>query len=257
MESQAPLADLQRTFVPPRELSSSPPRNVCLTVGGKFQSALAVIFLVAAVGVGIGVYREAARQAELRRALAEEGRDAGATVTRLWRSSGDSKQPWVAYRFEAAGLAQDGQSKLALSSWQALQAGSILPIRYVPAHPTWSVPAGTAPRAISRWLSLAAAAPLAFAGLLLFFVLNIQRGLLMEGRAAPAMVTKHIRLHTTHGGSHNSMTYTFPLLSGAAANGKSSTSSKPPAVGSVICILYDPDRPSRSMPYPMPLVRSG
>jgi hypothetical protein len=255
MEPQLSLDALQRAFVPPRELRSSPPRNVRLTAGGKFLSAVAVALFAGAVVAGVGLHREATRQADERRALAVEGRGTDAAVTRLWRSSGDSKQPWVAYRFEAAGLAQDGQSKISLSQWRALQVGSTLPIRYVSTNPSQNVPAGREPGGIPRWLPFVAAAAMVSVGLLLLFVIGVQRRLLMEGRAAPAMVTKHIKLHTTHGGSHNSMTYTFPLLSGAAAKGQSSTSSKPPAVGSVICVLYDPERPRRSMPYPLQFVR--
>jgi hypothetical protein len=39
------------------------------------------------------------------------------------------------------------------------------------------------------------------------------------------------------------------------ASGKSGTSSKPPAVGTVICVVYDPDRPSRNRVYPLALVK--
>jgi hypothetical protein len=52
------------------------------------------------------------------------------------------------------------------------------------------------------------------------------------------------------------MTYDFALLNGAVASGRSQTSSKPPAIGSVICVVYDPDRPSRNLAYPFQLVRA-
>jgi hypothetical protein len=50
------------------------------------------------------------------------------------------------------------------------------------------------------------------------------------------------------------MTYEFPLLSGAVASGKAGTSAKPPAIGSVICVIYDPESPKRNAVYPLSLV---
>jgi hypothetical protein len=117
------------------------------------------------------------------------------------------------------------------------------------------VAAGVTPGAIPRWLPFVVAAAIAAIGMLCVYLIHIQRTLLMEGRAAPAVVTGHAKHQTPHGGTQRSLTYTFSLLSGATASGKSGTSSKPPAIGSVICVLYDPERPRRSMPYPLPLVR--
>jgi len=45
------------------------------------------------------------------------------------------------------------------------------------------------------------------------------------------------------------------LMSGVIATGKSDTSRKPPAVGTVLCVVYLPDEPRRSAPYPLALVR--
>jgi len=92
-------------------------------------------------------------------------------------------------------------------------------------------------------------------GVLCLLGINQERRLLSEGRAAPALVTALKTQSGTHGEKHRSMTYEFPLMSGAVASGKSGTSSKPPAVGSVICIVYDPERPGRNKVYPFGLVR--
>jgi hypothetical protein len=79
----------------------------------------------------------------------------------------------------------------------------------------------------------------------------------MDGRAAAAVVTAIVNHATSHGGNQRSIKYTFPLLSGAIAKGKSDAPRKPPAIGSVICIVYDPDRPQRSRSYPFPFVRTA
>jgi hypothetical protein len=90
-------------------------------------------------------------------------------------------------------------------------------------------------------------------GGLCLFAIQRQRRLLSEGRAAPALVTGHHRHRTSHG-THRSMTYAFPLLSGGVASGKGRTSNKPPAIGSVICVVYDPESPNRNTVYPLSLV---
>jgi hypothetical protein len=119
----------------------------------------------------------------------------------------------------------------------------------------YRVARGAPPGGLPLWLPFVVAAAIAVLGVSCAFLLRKHRVLLMDGRAAPAIVTSHKKVHTTHGGTHRSMTYTFPLLSGASATGTSPTSSKPPGIGTVICVLYDPERPRRSMPYPLPLVR--
>jgi hypothetical protein len=70
------------------------------------------------------------------------------------------------------------------------------------------------------------------------------------------MVTTVLNHPTTHGGSHRTISYAFPLLSGAMATGKSDSTRKAPETGAVLCIVYDPDRPRRSQPYPIPFVRA-
>jgi hypothetical protein len=104
------------------------------------------------------------------------------------------------------------------------------------------------------WLPFLVAAGVAALGGLCLRELHRQRRLLTEGRAAPAVVTKHTDTKDSHGGKHKTITYDFPLLNGAMRTGTSGTSSKPPAVGSVICVVYDPDVPTRNKVYPLSLV---
>jgi hypothetical protein len=247
--------DLQRTFVPPRELGTSRPRDVRLTGGGRAVLVLSVALFVAAVAAGIGLYRAAVRQADDRRAFAGDAIDTRGDVVRLWRSSDKEKSPWVSYRYTVEERAYEGRTKIALSKWRALQVGATLPVRYLRANPGRSLAAGVQPDAIPAWLPFVVAAALAGAAWLCLYMISVQRRLLMEGRAAPAVVTGHTKTHTPQGGTQQSIAYAFPLLSGATAAGKSAASRRPPAIGSVICVLYDPERPRRSMPYPLPLVR--
>jgi hypothetical protein len=214
-----------------------------------------VILFAAAVAVGIAMHRAAVRQAADQRTFAGDAIDTNGDVVRLWRNSDKNREPWVSYRYAVEGRVYEGRTRIGSSTWKALQVGSTLPVRYLRSDPGRSLADGVQSDAMPLWLPFVVAGALAIMGGLCLTLIGVQRRLLMEGRAAPAIVTGHKKVHTSHGGTHRSMTYAFPLLSGATAVGKSGTSSKPPAIGSVICVLYDPERPRRSMPYPLQLVR--
>ena len=254
MESRSKLDELKRRFVPPPGLERSRPREVRLTAAGKAMVMAAVLFFAGAVFAGVALQQLGRRQLAAQRVMVEDGIDVTGEVTRLWRGSDDSKQPWVAYRFEADGRAYEGRAKISLSKWRSLTVAAGLPIRYVPAAPEQSVLAGRLPRVMPLWLPYLIAIAIAAIGWLCLFALRRERRLLMEGRPAPAVVIKHVKHHSQHG-TMVTTTYEFPLLNGAIATGKSGTSRKPLPIGSVICVVYDPDWPKRSKPYPMPLVR--
>jgi hypothetical protein len=255
VDDRARILDLQRTFVTPPGLRRSRPRDVVLTAGGRALYAAGFILLAAAIVAGVALYLAAQRQSAERQAFDRDSVTTSAFVTRLWRGSGDPKPAMVAYRFEAAGAVYEGQSKIRLSAWRALEHGGAIEVRYLPDHPGRSLVAGAERGGLPPWIAFLVAAGLAAGGALCLAGLNGQRRLLMDGRAAPALVTAIVKHSSSHGGSHRSIKYTFPLMSGSIATGKSEAPRKPPAVGSVICIVYDPDRPGRSRPYPFPLVR--
>jgi hypothetical protein len=161
----------------------------------------------------------------------------------------------VAYQFVLDGRVFEANSTIGLARWRTLTVGSPFPIRFPDGHPDRSVPSGIQPPALPMWLPFVVSAAIALGGVTCVFWLSFERRLVREGRAAPAIVTKITTHHTSHGGNHRDMRYEFLLLSGAAAVGKSRAPRKTPAVGSVICVVYDPDQPRRSLPYPAKLVR--
>jgi hypothetical protein len=195
---------------------------------------------------------ERRRQAESRRALLD-GRQTAGEVIRLW-SSGDSRRR-VRYRFTVDGRAYEGQVRVSETRRRTLHVGTTVDVRYAPGDPEVNDLGGTPRPGMPPALPLIVAAAIAGGGVLCLFGLHGQRQLLTEGRVAPAIVTKHDRHHSSHGGTHRTMTYEFPLLSGAITSGKSATSSKPPAIGSVITVIYDADRPKRNRVYPFSLVK--
>lgn len=255
MAPRTDLSELQRSFVAPPGLGRSRPREVRLTAGGWVVSVAALSLVALAVVVFVTMSSVAIRQANEQRLLKDTGLEVTAEVTRLWRNEGKSRQPWVAYRFELSGRVFAREAEIGLARWRTLHVGSPLPIRFPAAHPERSLPRGREAQAMPLWLPFVVSASIAAFGVACLFWLNRERRLVSDGRAAPAIVTKITTHHSSHGGTHRHMRYEFPLLSGAVASGKSSTSGKGPAVGSVICVLSDPDNPRRSVPYPVRLVR--
>jgi len=108
------------------------------------------------------------------------------------------------------------------------------------------------PASTSVWLAPLVGGVSLFIGALCRVVLLTERRLLSEGRAAPAVVTKVTK---PHGNSHGMIAYDVLLPGGGVRSAMSASGSKPPAVGSVICIVYDPERPRRTLRYPPSLVR--
>ena len=255
MERRPEFSTMQQSVVIPPALNRGVPRDVRLTGAGKILFAIAVAAMISAVAVGILLAAIGVRETDEDRQLSEHGVTSNATVVRVWRGSDKSKQPWVSYQFDAGGRTVEARSKMTLAAWGSLQAGSSLAVRYLPERPELSAPAGAPPRALPDWVPYLAAAPLALGGLACLFGIRMQRQLLANGRAAAAVVTKQFRVQSGEGGTHRSIAYEFPLLSGAVASGRASTSSNPPAVGTVICVVYDPERPKRNRPYPFALVR--
>jgi len=104
------------------------------------------------------------------------------------------------------------------------------------------------------WVPFVVSAALILLSVLCRLLVDRERRLAGEGRAAPAVVTGQFKQHSSHGGTHRYITYEYRLLSGAVRRGRMSVE-KPPAVGSVICVLYDPNEPRRTSRCPMRLVR--
>jgi hypothetical protein len=192
------------------------------------------------------------RQAADRRALVETGVLTTGQVTRLWTSGDDRRR--VAYGFVVDGRAYTGRTQVSAERRRTLQVGSSITVRYVPVNPAVH-DLGDGPRDGMPWfLPAVVGSALAACSALCLVAVGRQRRLLMDGRLAPAIVTGHKEQKTQHG-THRSLTFDFMLPSGRVASGKSATSKAPPAVGTTLCVVYDPDHPRRYRIYPFTLVQ--
>jgi len=238
-----------RSWIPPDGLERARPREVRLTRAGRVLVAVSLGLWFGALGATAALQQVSSRQAEQQRSFDGSAVSAVAEVTRLWRTGGEGKSHRVAYRFEVDGRTYTGQARLRLLEWRRLSVGSLVPIRYSPVDANVSQLAGSDGDRLPDFVAYLVGAALALAAGLALQPLRCQRRLLSEGRAAPGHVTRHKRGH--HG---TEFTFEFTTFSGKPVTGKSSPRAKPPALGTPITVLYDPDEPKRSAPYPFALV---
>jgi hypothetical protein len=242
-----------RRFSPPPGLAQSAPRDVRLKGGGRALMAAAWLLTAGAIVAGVLLQREARRQSEAARLLEQHGVTATAVIDRAWRETDDGKPAFAAFHFDAAGARVAGETRMELSAWRNLRAGSTVNVRYLPDNPRRWLLDGARVRRQPFWVAYVVSGTLSILALVCAAVVRRQRSLLAEGRAAPAIVTAVRKSHGSHGTSEREMTYEFPLLGGGVGSGKAAAP-KTADVGTTICIVYDRDRPARNQPYPFSLV---
>jgi hypothetical protein len=254
MRSHILLLEIRRNWTPPDGLDHTRPRSTALTGAGKAVTVVALALLAGAVVAAVALGVKARQDARYVRLLREDGVAADGRVTRVWRERGESRQPWISYRFESGGTVYGRNAKVPLRLWSALQPGARIPVRYVPAKPDLSYPLDLAMEPMPFWVPIVVPLGLAAGCPLMFLSVRRQRRLLEEGRPAPGIVVTHGKpIRSSHGGKRGvPWHYEFHLLSGAIVRGKAGPYNNPPAVGSPITVLYDPDCPRKNVPYPIP-----
>jgi len=245
--------DLLHKFSPPAGLPRSAPRDVRLTGGGRVLMGLAWLLAAAAIVAGGLLYREASSQAAKLTAIDQRGVVTSAVIDRAWRKTGDGKPAFASFHFNANGTRISGETRMQVDAWRELRAGSIVRVRYLPEDPSRSILDGARLKRMPIGIPFVVSGLMSSFALLCVFAISRQRSLLTDGRLAPAVVTGLKKHSSSHGSSHQEMTYEFPLLGGGVAIGKA-TASKTSTVGTTIVVVYDPDRPGRNHPYPFSLV---
>jgi hypothetical protein len=236
-------------WTPPDGLGYSSLRPVRLTGSGIALLVMAGAMLLGAVAAGIGLGTTAKRQAKDHRLLQEQGVNTDARITRLWRSGDKNQQHLVSYRFTVQEREYVARKGVPARIWQKLTVGSSLPVRYLPSDPKVNHPTEWDDTPMPNWVPYLVSGELAVIAVVLAILLRKQVRLLTEGRPAPGIVTGHRR--TKNG---TVIRYEFQLMNGATAKGRGQ-SRRPPAIGSPVCVLYDPENPRRNAPYPLCLVK--
>ena len=238
------------------ELQRSIPRSVSLTAGGKWAVfGIAALLAGGVVGGALLLDRSVRDQTRLEQ-YRNDSVAGTATISRIHPAPrGEDKRQKVEYRFTAGGGTHSGSARFRARDVQALREGDDLPIRYLPEQPSINWPERHEPSGVPILIG-----PLLFAGtaagaLAIAATLRRQRRLLSEGRPAIARVMDAKRVQV---GKHRPwrVSFEYTALSGARHRGSFDRGSKPPAVGTEITILYDPDNPKRVAQYPLSLVKT-
>ncbi len=250
MDPRTLLTEAKRTWRPPPELQRSSPREVRLTGAGRALLTIFFIFLLAAPLVGVVLYAKATADHALRRELIAAGLDGRAEVTRRWMRKGDHPRYFVDYVYEAEGRTLKGRLDVRRSRWEKFDLGSVLPVRYLPLDPQRHLVPGFEGTLMPLWIPYLVSGALAGSAWLLTLPLKSSRRLLSEGRPAPGVVLAHRKAqHMTV------IRYAFATLSGAIVEGKTEAQKNPPAVGSLLCVLYEQDNARNNRAYPFSLYK--
>jgi hypothetical protein len=253
MIAREQLLEASRRWVPPRGLEQSRPRAVRFTAAGWALVVVSAALVIGGLVAGIVLSAVAARQQDERLRLRDRGVNAAAVVTRLWTSNGEERRHWVQFRFSAGNRFSEGRRRISRATWSTLKLGSWIPVRYDPENPDVYTVFGREQQGIPQLVPFLVGFGVPVSGVLLTIPLMVQRRLLVEGRPAPGVVTKHKRTKGQHGTQHD-VRYEFLLLNGSAHAGKCTNAKL--VEGQPISVLYEPDNPKRNTPYPLSLVRS-
>jgi len=243
----------------PQELDRPLPRPVRLTGIGIYYCVIALACIISG---GVLTARvcipELHRQAEndsLTRRLTAVGIETKATVTRLWSALGRDR---VNYDYTVDGRGYHSGSYIASQHWQQLQVGSPLAIRYLPSDPTKTCPEADPPNSGNNWSIVLpmACLPLGFMSIFVVIFSSCvwpEFRLLARGKPARGVVTR------CKEGNRRRMNgyfwyYDFPLADGGQCQGRG-FSRQQVAEGTIVTILYDPNKPRRNALYPMDTVR--
>jgi hypothetical protein len=240
----------------PREIRIAVPRPVRLTTSGIGLLAIAVLVIAGggafSVDTAIQGDRHDKEFAARMKRLRTEGAEIEGTVTRLWISNGRFRDHYVVSRYRVGSLVYERQFRISPKHWDGLQVGSAISVRYLPSDPSASFPSADPPREIASWpFPIFLGVILVACGAVLFAMVLRDRNLLVNGRHAPAFVTSWGR--ASRASASYFAYYEFHLPDGTKCTGSFYAGKDQPTSGTVICILYLPERPRRNAKYPLSL----
>ena len=237
---------------PVPELPTSRPRPVRLTGTGWFVAIIGMLLLAGSPVAGFWLHATAVRGRALKERIDKEAVSVPAVVSDLTQIRGKNSRYFVNYKYAAAGQLHEGRADVSRGSWTRLRIGSSLTVRYLPSEPGRSWLRGYEP--VAFWVGPVVALTMAVISIFPWYALRRQWMLLAEGRPAQAQVTASKKVRHQHG-SYDRVSYEFRTMSGATRTGRYDSHKGPPANGTTIQVVYNPDRPEQSMPYPLALVR--
>jgi hypothetical protein len=243
-----PQVSFPENWPSPPELARALPREVRRSGRAIFLTAMAAVFLVAAIPAFVLMRNKFAQDAARTAALRTAGREVTAEIARLWHT-GNPSTPMVGYAFTAGGRRIQGESSVPEELWDGIRKAGFLPVRYLPADPHINHPLAWEEPAVPAWLPFLFPVILAGGATMLLVVLGRQAELAAEGQPAPGIVTGCSR---TKGDWR--VRYQFRTKEGAILKGSSELRRRLEP-GASVCILYLQQNPRRNQIYPLRFYR--
>ena len=240
--------DGNQSWSPPDRLGKSSIRAVRLSNRGRVVACVAGILFAGALAAGIFFARTVRREQQEQRLLDQQGITVDAVIARVWRNNDESREPRVTYRFTYRNVILSHTVGVPLKQWRQLKEGAPLTVRFVPSRPEISHPVDWPWRGLPAWFPFLFSALLAGGGAIIASQVARQMRLLAEGRPTPGRMTGFRRTKQLV------IRYEFQLSDGTTLKGRANMC-KMPESGKPLCVLYDPENPSRNALYPLPLVR--
>ena len=180
MSRMEPPAFPEKWTAPP-ELMRGRPREVRMTGGGKFMAVLGLLFLLGSLPLYVLIHNQDQRTEKRVAALHADGREAQASVVRLWRSSSKGSNRMVSYEFTVEGSVFRTSKRVPSSIWSRLKTGDTLRVRFMPGDPAVNHPLEWEESRTPAWMEWVVAGVFAGIGGMVLTVLQRQKLLLAEG----------------------------------------------------------------------------
>jgi hypothetical protein len=150
------------------------------------------------------------------------------------------------YQFDVEGRTYTRSAELAAQDWKALTEGAAISIAYLPSDPSQSFPVDDPTHGPPVWAAALTGGIMMFGAVMVYRRVANERNALETFRPAPGRVTGNWR------GRSNQVSYEFLGPERGPSTGRACY---PRTVeGTPICVLYDPENPGCSVPYPCQFV---
>lgn len=224
----------------PGELTGPLPRKVFATRQGFWLATGTTILLAFALAGTLWLGKNAVQQLQNWESLRRDGNEVVGKIT----GTEKGKSPTVDYAFTVNGNSFTGKALATKQLLQSLQDSGPLPIRYVPANPAVNHPANWESAPLdSVWF--VAPFPFVLFGIIFLISLRMERQLVADGVPLAGVITK-----CTYGNRSGYIAkYEFRTEDGRVWTKRVGVPG-PLEIGANIWVLYLPQNPRRSQPYP-------
>lgn len=232
----------------PRELLGPTPRRVHVIGTGARNGIVGLALLAFAAIFGVWTCANATKQIRHRTALRHDGRVVVGDVTRQ-RDGDRTSGPFVEYTFSVHGAGFSGWAQMPDDLIGTIRPSDRIFVRFLPADPTINHPDAWEWSLLFDAKGIYVLVSFSILGSIILAILYGERRFVREGSPTVGTVTSCALKERLF-----RLEYDFSTEDGASIKG-SGESRIPREIGSNIYVLYLPQNPRRSRPYPTPNFR--